>query len=135
VAKDPAEAAKSEYGVNFKLLGLFPVSKANVNVIDSQAVKVLGTPFGIKLYTDGVLVVKVENGVDYAMYSSYNMGMFSEGIQKWDDTTMLDPSLCSDYWFIDEVTEGGTALDSAAPADKSIRTLHFNLLRQRITSV
>lgn len=58
-AKDSAKAVKSEYDVNFKLLGLFPVSKANVNVIDSQTVRVLGTPFGIKLYTDGVLVVKV----------------------------------------------------------------------------
>ena len=85
--------------------------------------------------THGVLVVKVENGVVYAMDSSYNMGAFSEGIQKWDDTTMLDPSLCTDYWFIDEVTEGGIALDSVVPAEKNIRALHFNLLRQRITSV
>ena len=55
-----ANAVQNEYGVNFKLLGIFPVGSARVNVINSQAVKILGTPFGIKLYTDGVLVVKTE---------------------------------------------------------------------------
>ncbi len=49
--------AKSEYEVNFKLLGLFPISSAEVNIIDSMSVKLLGSPFGIKIYTDGVLVV------------------------------------------------------------------------------
>ena len=53
--------------------------------------------------THGVLVIKVENGEVYAMDSSYNMGMFSEGIQKWKDTTMLDLSLVTDYWYISEI--------------------------------
>ena len=85
--------------------------------------------------THGVLVVKVENGAVYAMDSSYNMGTFHEGIQKWKKTTMLDPSLVTDYWYISEITEGGVALDTAAPARESIKALHFNMLRQRITSV
>ncbi len=49
--------SKSQYDVNFKLLGLFPVSSAEVNVIDNMSVKLLGSPFGIKMFTDGVLVV------------------------------------------------------------------------------
>ncbi|MBE6766125.1 MAG: SpoIVB peptidase [Ruminococcaceae bacterium] len=48
---------KSDYSVNFRLFGVFPVSKANVTVIDNMSVKLLGQPFGIKIYTDGVLVV------------------------------------------------------------------------------
>ncbi len=85
--------------------------------------------------THGVLVVKVENGVVYAMDSSYNMGIFHDGIQKWKKTTMLDPSLVTDYWYISEITEDGTVLDLSAPSRKSIDALHFNILRQRITSV
>ena len=84
--------------------------------------------------THGVLVVKAENGNVYAMDSSYNMGMFKEGIQKWTDTTMLDPSLCTDYWYISEIT-GVDAPDYSSTAGKSIRALHFNMLRQRIKSV
>ena len=85
--------------------------------------------------THGVLVVRVENDVVYAMDSSYNMGMFHEGIQKWKKTTMLDPSLVTDYWYISEITEDGAVLDPSAQSRKSIDALHFNILRQRITSV
>ena len=60
--------------------------------------------------THGVLVVKAENGEVYAMDSSYNMGMFSEGIQKWTDTTMLDPSLVTDYWYISDISQNGDGL-------------------------
>ena len=60
--------------------------------------------------THGVLVVKAENGEVYAMDSSYNMGPFKEGIQKWKDTTMLDPSMVTDYWYISEVTPGSSEL-------------------------
>lgn len=48
---------KTSYDVNFKVLGLFPVKSASVSVIDNMAVNLLGMPFGIKIYTDGVLVV------------------------------------------------------------------------------
>lgn len=85
--------------------------------------------------THGVLVVKVESGEVYAMDSSYNMGIFSEGIQKWTDTTMLDPSLCTDYWYIREVTKDGIPLDPGQLSGESIDALHFKILRRRITSV
>lgn len=49
------------YSVNFKLLGVFPVSTADVSVIDEMSVKLLGQPFGIKIYTDGVLIVDMSD--------------------------------------------------------------------------
>ncbi|MBQ6440548.1 MAG: hypothetical protein IJJ06_10625 [Mogibacterium sp.] len=85
--------------------------------------------------THGVLVVKADNGVVYAMDSSYNMGMFSEGIQKWTDTTMLDPSLVTDYWYISDISPDPGIQDYGAIGDEPIKALHFNMLRQRITSV
>ena len=56
-----AESGKNNYGVTLKVLGIIPVSNANVNVVDKMKVKVLGTPFGIKIYTDGVMVVGINN--------------------------------------------------------------------------
>ena len=52
---------KSDYSVNFRLFGLFPVSKAEVSVIDNMSVRILGKPFGMKIYTDGVLVVDMSD--------------------------------------------------------------------------
>lgn len=90
--------------------------------------------------THGVLVVKVENGEAYAMDSSYNMGMFSEGIQKWSDTTMLDPSLVTDYWYISDVSPDGAdgdaeTDDAGVPVIEPLKEFHFNMFRLRITSV
>lgn len=45
------------YEVDLKLFGIIPISKTNVQIVDDMHVKVLGEPFGMKLYTDGVLVI------------------------------------------------------------------------------
>jgi hypothetical protein len=65
--------------------------------------------------THGVLLVDVIDGVVYAADTSNNMGDRNKGIQKWKDTTMLDPSLCTDYWYIREISVGGKP---AAGGDK-----------------
>lgn len=51
--------SEDEYNVTLKLLGVIPVSEAKVNVLDDYTVNLLGTPFGIKIYTDGVMVVGI----------------------------------------------------------------------------
>ena len=79
--------------------------------------------------THGVLVVEVENGEVYAMDSSYNMGMFKEGIQKWSDTTMLDPSLVSDYWYISDVTDDGSRQITRPLNNNPLIELDFNKLK------
>lgn len=50
---------KEKYDVTLKLLGVIPVSSATVNVVDENTVEVLGRPFGIKIYTDGVMIVGI----------------------------------------------------------------------------
>lgn len=45
--------------VELKLLGVIPVKSADVQIVDETNVAVLGTPFGIKMYTDGVLVTAI----------------------------------------------------------------------------
>ncbi len=48
-----------EYNVDLKLFGIVPVTSVNVEVVDEMYVAVLGTPFGMKLYTKGVLVSEI----------------------------------------------------------------------------
>ena len=49
--------AGGTYQARLRLLGLFPLKDVAVSVTEEPVVTVCGTPFGIKLYTDGVLVV------------------------------------------------------------------------------
>lgn len=48
-----------EYDVDLKLFGIIPVKSVNVEVVDEMYVAILGTPFGMKIYTDGVLVSEI----------------------------------------------------------------------------
>ena len=47
------------YGATLKWLGIFPVKDVSVTVVEQPVVVLGGTPFGVKLYTDGVLVVSL----------------------------------------------------------------------------
>ena len=47
----------SNISIDLKMFGVIPVTKANVQVVDELKVALLGQPFGMKLYTEGVLVV------------------------------------------------------------------------------
>ncbi len=46
------------FEVDLKLFGVIPFSTANVEIVDNMHVVVLGNPFGMKIYTDGVLVIE-----------------------------------------------------------------------------
>ena len=46
-----------QHAAYLRFLGLFPIKQAGVTVTDTPVVMVCGTPFGIKIYTEGVLIV------------------------------------------------------------------------------
>ena len=50
-------AAGEQYRARLTLGGLIPLKEVTVTVTEARTVMVCGTPFGIKMYTDGVLVV------------------------------------------------------------------------------
>ena len=58
------------FNVDLKLFGIIPFSTVNVEVVDNMHVKVLGEPFGMKVYTNGVLVVDTKDIVTSG--KSYN---------------------------------------------------------------
>ncbi len=51
------EQSGISYDARVKVFGFIPARSITVDVVDSYYVAPLGTPFGIKIYTDGVLVV------------------------------------------------------------------------------
>lgn len=51
------DAVGEEFKVDLKAFGVIPFSTVSVEVVDELQVAVLGTPFGMKLYTEGVLVI------------------------------------------------------------------------------
>ncbi len=76
-----------EYDVGLNLFGIIPVTSVKVEVVDEMYVAVLGTPFGMKLYTNGVLVsdiseVNTKNGVKNPAKSA--------GIKKGDYIISVD---------------------------------------------
>lgn len=56
-AEDSAAQNVGSYDAKVKVFGFIPARNITVDVVDDYYVAVLGTPFGIKIYTDGVLVV------------------------------------------------------------------------------
>lgn len=47
----------SSYSAQLRLLGIIPIKSVHVEVTDDTTVTVCGSPFGIKMFTDGVLIV------------------------------------------------------------------------------
>lgn len=50
-------SAGDSYQMELRLLGTIPVKTVEVNVVDRKLVTVSGAPFGIKMFTDGLMVV------------------------------------------------------------------------------
>ena len=50
-----------EFLVDLKVFGVIPISQVDVEVVDELHVAVLGTPFGMKIYTKGVLVTEISD--------------------------------------------------------------------------
>ncbi len=51
------------FSVDLKMFGVIPFSRVDVEVVDEMYAVALGTPFGMKIYTNGVLVVKMTDVV------------------------------------------------------------------------
>lgn len=51
----------AQYEVKLKIFGIIPIGTSSVEIVDEMYVVPLGTPFGMKIYTDGVLVVSISD--------------------------------------------------------------------------
>ena len=71
-----ALSAGSTYQATLKLFGLFPLKDVKVKVVDQPLVIPCGVPFGIKMYTDGVLVVSMFAGMCGVLVHCYFENIF-----------------------------------------------------------
>lgn len=84
--------AGSSYTAPLRLFGMFPVKNVAVKVVDLPVVVPCGTPFGIKMFTDGVLVVGMSD-VDTA--SGAHNPARSAGIKTGDVIVSIDKKTVS----------------------------------------
>ena len=56
-ARQAALVNGTTHNETLRLFGIFPIKTVRVQVVEQPVVVVAGVPFGIKLYTDGVLIV------------------------------------------------------------------------------
>ena len=68
--------------------------------------------------THGVLAVKVKNGIIYAADSTINTGLSNKGIKQWKNTTMLNPSKVTKYWYISGVSTSSKTIPSNYKSSK-----------------
>ncbi len=66
-----------QYTAKVKLFGLLPIKTAKINVIQNKKLVPLGTAFGVKLFTDGVIVVDITDFVSNGKVCNpaYNAGI------------------------------------------------------------
>ena len=86
----------STLNVKVKLLGVIPIKSTTLEVVEESYVAVLGSPFGIKMYTDGVLVVDTgsvetaSGAVNPASKAGIKIGDYIVSIQGQKVTTNED---------------------------------------------
>ena len=116
--------AGDNFDVKLKAFGVIPFSTASVQVVDELEVAVLGEPFGMRIYTEGVLVintseVKTENG---------NINVAKKaGIKKGDYILSVNKKSISTNEDLSEIVENsnGDTLEFLILRDKNKITLSF----------
>ncbi len=70
-----------DYSIKVKLLGVIPIKSLNVDVLPKMKVVPCGNTVGVKLYTDGVLIIGTSKfvGVDGREYSPWKNAGIREG--------------------------------------------------------
>ena len=61
MSQSTSKEAGEKFSVDLKMFGVIPFSSATVEVVDEMHVAVLGNPFGMKIYTSGVLVIEISD--------------------------------------------------------------------------
>lgn len=101
--------AGDSYTASLNLFGMFPIKNVTVKVVNSTSVIPCGTPFGIKMYTDGVLVVGMSD-VDTA--AGPKNPAKSAGLKVGDVLVAIDGTTVSTTEQVAQIIEsaGGKAL-------------------------
>lgn len=113
-----------EFDVELKAFGIIPFSTVSVEVVDELHVAVLGTPFGMKLYTEGVLVIDV---TEVKTANGSVKPAAEGGIKKGDYILTANGEEISNNEELSEVVEasGGEDIKFVIKRDGKKKTLSF----------
>lgn len=120
------------FDVDLKMFGVIPFSTVNVEVVDEMYVAVLGNPFGMKLYTEGVLVIDMtevdsENG---------NVNPAKEaGIKKGDYIVSANGTMIYTNEDLAAIVEssGGEKIDFVVQRGNKKRKFSFSAVKSKET--
>lgn len=73
--------SQGKYEAKVKLFGVLPIKNAKINVIEKQNVIPLGKAFGVKLYTQGVIIVDI---TDFLHDGQVQNPAYSVGVREGD---------------------------------------------------
>ncbi len=121
---DQGRKAGDSYQVDVKLMGVLPVKQVNVDVVEQTMVVPCGTPFGIKMFTQGVVVVGMSS-VD-AEGGSINPAK-EAGIQEGDVLISIDGKKLNSNQDVSDIIEHceGKTLD--VELQRKNMTFHVDL--------
>ncbi len=121
------EQGKQKYDIELSLMGFIPLRKATVNIIESGKVCLLGTPFGMKVYTEGVLVIALSE-VD-TLYSNQSPAKIS-GLKVGDSIITIDGEKVYTNEDVAEIVEksAGKPLEILIKRDDELKKLKLTPL-------
>lgn len=61
IAADYHKTACGSYNANLRLLNVIPVKNVNIELVDETKLIPCGTPFGVKIFTEGVMIVGISD--------------------------------------------------------------------------
>lgn len=73
--------SQGKYQAKVKLFGFLPIKTARINIIDNKKVVPLGKPFGVKLYTEGVMIVDI---TDFLHNGKIQNPAYTAGVREGD---------------------------------------------------
>lgn len=105
--------------VDFKFLGIVPLKSSEVQVVSEQSLMAGGQPFGIKFYTDGVLVVSM---TDVETESGKVNPAYNSGIRVKDVLTTVNGTKIKSNEHLTELIKncGGSEVAIGIKRDKLI---------------
>lgn len=101
--------------LELKLLGFIPIKKVNVQQIEAPVLIPGGEPFGIKLLTDGVIVVEVSS---FETMNGFVSPALEAGIEKGDIIKSIDNQTVNSNNDVEKII-----------SDSNGKELNFNIIR------
>jgi len=123
--------AGTSYDVDIKLLGIIPIKDVAVQVVSSKMVVPGGEAFGIKLYTDGVMVVGIS---DIETPDQSACPARDAGIKEGDMIVSIDDIQVQSNEEVQQMVEksGGTTLKILLKRDSQNKTVHLIPVRSAV---